>query len=1176
MYRNYIRKLDVAVAPYQKVLLVMRLTTVILIATLMQVSASSFGQLITITQKNAPLESVLKEIRRQSGFDIYYDGKTITKSLTTTLSVKQASLQQALNAALKDLNLHFRITDRTVLIERNPLSARKASFIVTGRVTDNDHFPVPGVTVTLKGSGKQTMTDGEGKFSISAEAADDVLVFTSVSMETQEIRLDGRKEINVTLQLKTNALKEITVNTGFQRIGKEKITGATVTVGSAELETRYTPNILNNLEGRVPGLVTYRGMTSIRGVSTINATKNPLVVLDGLPIEGSLADVNPYDVQDITVLKDAAAAAIYGARAANGVIVVTTKRARGRGTSVSFSSDVTVAQKPDLDYNLLSPSQQVDAELKVYDYLFANTGGLYPNRAAAVTAVGNSISNGTPISPVQYAYYQLAKGDISQGQFDEQLAGFRQNNFRQDFKNRALLNDVLQQYDLAVRTSGERFQSSLVANYKNSNGGIINAYNRQLNLFYKGTYEVAPWLDVNYGVNSVLGYVRSANSAFAGSALNVPSYQNLTDAAGNRMYYTTSDYNAYNTNTATQPVSSLLFNHLDELDRDFRNTRQQNTRYYLNMNAKVIPGLTLSPQFQYENNNLAASTYAEAESYTMRFLKSVYTTMLPANGGYLATSNTKGDYWTARGQAEYQRTFGDHAIDAIAGTEFRQTRTRGTGGLLLGYDDQLQSHSTTSVSFPALANFRNTTAFKPGFSTASLYSRYIAGPIAVFPETVHRFNSNYANITYTYNQRYNAFASYRVDYADVFGLDEKFRGKPLWSAGLSWNLHRESFLAQYDWVDVLKLRTTYGVTGNIVQGVSSFLTANSTLFNPVTNQPMSVVTNAANPELRWEKTATFNVGADFAMFGGRLNGAADWYRKKSSDVLVTQRLDPSEGFTSQIINNGGLLNNGIELSLQYDWFRAADRQAFGWNTGLVLSHNKNRITYIDEVATTPIALAQGGYKTGFPVNSLFSYQYRGLSSIGQPQWLTAGGALSTIALTSNDMAAMVYSGTTDPKVNLNLTSEVRYKGFSLYVLAVYYGGQSLRALVPEVVSGVPYGSMPAYIANAWTPENTNTIIPGTGRYAPGVYPGTQGPPAGQLSYSDAFVRNGDFIKIRSAIFGYQLPLSVLSTLRLKGAGLRFQLNNPKALWTRNDVGVDPETGGAAIPTSYVFGLNVNL
>jgi len=1155
----------------------MKLTTFILILALMQASAKSYGQKITLMEKNAPLEKILESLKRQSGYVFFYDSKDVKQNVN--VNVREVSLEEALKACLENLPLSFKISGRTVFLQQNdpPRTPPGIAIEVHGRVTDSAGRPLAGASVRLKGSKFGVITDGNGEFSLKDVPEGTSLEVSYLGYITQEIvvKNDNSNSLQIPLKNISNSLNEVIVNTGFQQISKEKMTGATVTVNSAALNKRYTPNILANLEGKVPGLVTYRGVTSIRGVNTINANKNPLVVLDGLPIEGSIADINPYDVADITVLKDAAATAIYGARAANGVIVVATKKAKGIGTSIEISSDITVSQKPDIDFNLVTPSQQVDLENSVYKYVFANSGGLYPNTAAAIAATANSISNGSAITPVQYAYYQFSKGDISQSQLDIRLADFKQNNFRKQFKDQALLNNVLQQYNFAIRSAGEKFQSSLILNYKNDNTGIINAYNRQLNIFYKGAYQLNKWLDANYGVNSILGYSKSSNSAFARSANNVSPYQQLLDPAGAKVYYTTADYNNYNTNIPSQPSNSLLVNHLDELSRDSKRITQRNTRYFVNLKAKLIPGLTASPQFQYENIVLNSDAYSEGDSYIMRYLKSIYTNLLPANGGKLATVNSTGDYWTARGQAEYQRSFGKHDLDVIAGTEFRQTRSKGTGGLLLGYDDQLQSQSTSAVSFPALNAFKNTTAFKPGFGTSSLYNTYLAGAIGVVPETVHRFNSNYANATYTYDNRYNIFGSYRIDYADVFGLDEKFRGKPLWSTGIGWNLQNEQFLSSASWINFLKLRATYGITGNIVQGISSFLTANSTLSNPVTNQPLSVVTNAANPDLRWEKTATVNLGLDFSLFKGRLNGSVDWYSKKSSDVLITQRLDPSEGFTSQIINNGNLTNNGLEFNLEYSWFKPTRKDDFSWSTSAVLSWNKNKITSIDEVATTPLALAQGGYKVGYPVNSLFSFQYKGLDGVGQPQWLKGDGSLSAIALTGNDLGAMVYSGSADPQLNVNMANEFHYKGFGLYILMVYYSGQHLRALVPEILNGVPYGPLPAYVTNSWTPQNTNTIIPGFGQYAPGTYPGTQVAPTSQLAYSDSFVRSGDFLKIRSAALSYQVPQKINRLLASKNINLRFQLNNPKALWTRNKLGIDPETGGASLPASYVLGINVN-
>jgi TonB-linked SusC/RagA family outer membrane protein len=1188
MYKIYTKKTGMTAGYIRKFLLIMRLTTVILIATLMHVSAAGLGQKISIFKKNEPLKAVLKELRTQSGYDFVFTEDLLLNAGPVNINVNGVQIEKVLQSIFKNQPLNYTVRDKTVVITAKETSIidRIVDFFkeitITGTVLDENGKPIEGVTVTVKGTSRKTITDVNGKFSIKADKPDDVLVFSSILINEQEVNLANRSQLTVNLKSKTNVLEEVAVNTGFQTIAKQRMTGATVTVTSEELGKRYNTNIINSLEGRVPGLVNYRGTTTIRGVSTINANRAVLVVLDGLPIEGSVANVNPYDVENVTVLKDAAAAAIYGARAANGVIVITTKKAKGGRTTIDFAADVTLTDKPNLAYNMLTPSQQVDLESSFYSNFYANVAGTVANTSAA-------INRGDPITPVQYAWYQKVQNQITQQQLDGRLNEYKLNDFRRQFTDQVLLNDLLQQYDLSVRTDGNKFNSSLILNYKNGNSGIINAYNRQLNIFYKGSYQFSKWLDVNFGLNGILGKSKSSASNFATNANNVSPYLQLLDADGNRMYYTTNDYNAYNANTASMPKYSMNVNHLDELELDQRLIKQNYTRYFANLNLRIIPGLVFSPQFQYENQINNSSNYSEPDSYIMRYLKNVYykvpqgTTpetyknLLPENGGKLATSNNSADYWTTRAQLSYRKQIEKHSLDVSAGTEFRQTKSKGTNGLLLGYDDQLQSHATTTVSFPALFAYTNSLTFKPNFNTSNLYNTNL-NTIGLIPEITHRTNSAYAIANYSYDNKYVASGSYRVDYADVFGLDKRFRGKPLYSAGLAWNVTNEDFMSDQQWLSFLKLRTSYGVTGNMSQEVTSFLTANSTLPpNAATNAPVSVVSNAANPELRWEKSATFNVGLDFAFLDRRLTGTLDCYRKKSTDLLFTKRIDPSEGFTNQIINNGGLVNNGVEFSLGYTWTDPEKGGAVQWKSFVMFSHNKNKITYVDEVSVLPLPLVQGGYKVGYPVNSLYSFQYKGLNNVGQPQWMKPDGSLSTVALTASDISAIAFSGGTDPVNYVALTNEVYYKGFSLNVLAQYLGGHYLRGVYPEIyATGLGYSGGPSYLLNSWTPGNTDTLVPGYGQYSPGTYPGTAVPPSNQLRYSDTFVYSGDFIKIRNVTLGYQLPQKWAGKLGSKGLNLRFQLNNPKALWIKNDVNIDPETGGARTLTSYVFGLNFNL
>lgn len=1175
------------------------LTFLILLTAFMQVSFAAKAQKISLSRTNAPLTEVFKEIRKQSGFDFLINYEQIKQTRAITIHVENMDLVDVLNSCFKDQPFSYSIRNKLIVVipkktisqQVSPLAMPAAADInVHGKVVDDAGIPLPGVTVTNKNTRNTTVTNKSGEFNIKASTAADILVFSSIGMQTQEVNVNNQSELIVKMKVSSTVLSEVTVNTGYQTFKKTQMTGSAVTVGSTELEQRYQPNIINNLEGRVPGLVNYNGGTVIRGVSTINASRSPLYVVDGLPIDGSIANINPYDIESVTVLKDAAAAAIYGARAANGIIVITTKKAKNHRTTVEVNSNVTVTEKPDISFNLLTPGQQVDLESSYYS-------NYYKNVAGSVNLTTTNITNGNPITPVQYAYYQLAQGRITQSDLDAQLSGYRQNDFRKQFSDNALLKNILQQYDVAIRTDGPKYNSSLVIDYKNSNSGILNAYDRQLNIFYKGSYQMATWLDINFGVNTVLGQTKASNSNFATSGTNVSPYLQLLDASGNRTRYTTGDYNMYNTTAASMPQYSMLVNHLDELGLDSRKVKQQNGRYFVNMNARIILGLIFSPQFQYENTTTNSSAYSEQQSYVMRYLDNVYfkvpqittpvtyANLLPLNGGKLASSNSTGNSWTARAQLNYKKQFGKSNIDVIGGTEFRQITTKGTNGLLLGYDDQLQNQSTTTVNFPALFAYSTASTFKPGFGTTGLYNTYFNNQIGLIPETTHRYNSGYANATYTYDNKYAAFGSYRVDYADVFGLDKKFRGKPLWSSGLAWNVSNESFMSQVNWVDFLKLRVSYGVTGNIANGVNSFLTANSTLpANSVTNAPVSVVTSAANPELRWEKSTTPNAGLDFTLFSNRLTGSFDWYRKTSKDLLFTTRIDPSEGFTNQIINNGGMVNNGIEIMLDYSWLKPGNKDGLAWSTQLTLSHNKNKITYVDEISVLPTQLVAGGYKVRYPVNSLFSYQYQGLNNVGQPQWLKADGSLTTVALTGSDLSAVHYTGGTDPVNVIGLTNTVYYKGFSLNVLAVYYGGHYMRAQIPDIyASGAAYGSMPSYLLNSWTPGNTTTNIPGFGQYAPSTYPGTSVVPSGYITNSDSFVRPADFIKIRSVVLGYQLPQQWIGKFGAKNVRLTFQLNNPKALWVKNDIGIDPETinpvtgvGGVRVPTSYVLGINFNL
>ena len=972
-------------------------------------------------------------------------------------------------------------------------------------------------------------------------------------------------------------LDEVVV-TGYQNIAREKSTGAVTTLTAASLEDRYTPSLLTNLEGRVAGLTVYDGQMTIRGAGSLYAATTPLLVIDGLPVEGSIDDINPYDVESVTVLKDAAASAIYGARASNGIIVITTKKARVKGrVSVDVSANFTVYQKRNLDYAdnfYMTPEQQVKTGQEYYHYYFFNNDGEVSN---PIGTTENTLSTYGGVSSVQYAYYLRAKNEITEDELNKRMEELKKNNFAKEYADHVLLNRFLQQYNVAVRSRSDNFQSNLVVNYRHDNTGIRYAGDDQLTVFYKGAYDVTPWLAANFSVNGILGRSTSSNSAYATDPFNVPAYTRLLKDDGSyaNTIPATSNFSPYHTQADNDPaLRSLFFNHLQELSYDQRKTSRRSTRYHGELLFKVIPGLTANTQFIYETDRQSTRSYAEAESHVMRLMRNVYTVqeggiiryMIPENGGKLATVNTEGENWTARGQFNFNREFGKHALGVIGGLEFRQTNSRGVRGLLLGYDDQQQSHATVSVNLPELSRYNYTTYFGAGYSARQLmYNDYIADAIGPEAEQLHRYASGYANATYTYDGRYNVFGSFRKDYADLYGLDTKFRGKPLWSVGASWNLHNESFI---DGVDFLQARLSYGVTGNIYQDATSRMTATASLFNETTKLPMSRVDSPANAELKWEETTTTNLGVDFRLLDHRLRGSIDYYHKKGTDIFAKKTLDPSKGFTSLAMNLASLKNNGVELTLGYDWFRSGEPAGFSWNTQLTAFYNKNEITHVEVQATRAFELIDTPFQVGYPTSALFSYRFAGIDNQGQPTWYAGdGSAVDRAAIVGID--ALVYSGQSEPKTVLSMENQLKYRGFSLNFLMVYYGGHKMRARQAEPMSGIGSTVIPDYFLNAWTPDNTDTNVPGIGRYAVKSI-------GNETTSTDIYVHPADFLKIRNIVLSYDIPAALLAKVGLRHTTVRFQIDNPKYLWVKNKVGVDPETLSLRNPSSYIIGLNFNF
>ena len=1145
-------------------------------------------QVVTINAKSMSVKQFFAEVKKQTGLNFIYSTDLAAKLPHISVNATNRPLREVLDDVMQKVNCKYDIEGNIVTITRRISGERVRN--VSGIVTDESGDPLIGVSVCIDDSKVCTITDSKGFYTLKVPADACKLKFSYLGMSNATLKLGaGRAPIQRNLQMATDhELSEVVV-TGYQEISKPKMTGSVTTITSSKLDERYTTNIMNNLEGRVAGLSTYNGKMTIRGTSSLYAETTPLLVVDGVPVEGSIDDLNPYDIESVNVLKDAAANAIYGAKAANGVIVVTTKNAKKAGKiDIDFSANLTVYEKQNVDYAdnfYMTPEQQVDTESKYWDYYFFHNDGEISD---PIKSASQTIAFGTQaITPIQYAYYQCAKGEITEAELQSQLASLKKNNYAKEYADAVYKQRVMQQYNLSLRGRSDKFTNNLTINYKYDNSGLINHFANQFNAQYKGSYNVAKWLTASMTINGIYSKKKEAGYDYNGSYASIwaqPAYMPFYNANGSvknqHYWYDGNDYMTFDS-----PFEDLSSNPVDEYQRNTQITRRQYMRYHGDLLFKIIDGLSANAQFVYETNHNTVEWNATQDSHVMRTMRNAYyyqtadgsyANYVPTTGGMLRTTNTDGRYWTARGQLNYNKTFGKHDISAIAGLEFRETKQTGSKALMIGYDDQLQTSSTHTIDFATLS----TMDYSPSFygllggypASQFVFSPYIQEGMGVITETHHKYASGYFNLTYTYDEKYNVFGSFRKDYADVYGLNAKFRGTPLWSVGAGWLIHNEGFMKNVKWVDFLKLRASYGVTGNIYQGATSYMTATSGNLNSYTNLPYGEIESPANPNLKWEQSRTTNIGIDFGLIGNRLRGSIDYYNKVAKDVFSYRTLDPTSGFTSMFVNAASMRNRGIEIQITYDWLRAHNRNGWAWTTNFTMSHNSNIVTDVENPSTRAYELISRPYVEGKPASALWSYRFAGISDQegekGQTLFYIEDGGTSHNAQ-GKSTSILEYSGQSEPKIIMGMDNTVKWNGFSVSVLMSYYGGHKMRALAENETFASSWSTaIASYFQNAWTPENpTNT--PGIGRYA-------STSTSSQTMYSNTAIHDASFLKIRNIVLGYDFPTEWFHGTGINRLSLRFQIDNPKYLWVANKVHVDPETLGLRNPSSYIFGLNINF
>lgn len=1068
-----------------------------------------------------------------------------------------------------------------------------AQRVITGVVVeaDSNNDPLPGATVSVSVPGSKAqagaVTDYEGRFKLEVGAKVTSFTVRYLGYQTEEVRLvDGQTHYNIQLKPNTRTVNEVVV-TGYQKIDRRKLTAAVTKVDISTEKVGAVKSIDQALSGQIAGLAAVASSGApgapvkirIRGTASLNGSQEPLWVLDGMPLEGtdipsmddlkdidniyqtSIAGINPADIDNITVLKDAAATAIYGARAANGVIVITTKRGREGQPAVTYSAKLTYSPRTNLSrLNMLTADEKVNLELELLKGNYT-----YREGKGGVAQILNALG--------ETAAYKAGGFSALSADAQNQINALRNINTNW---NEILFRPVInQEHNISLAGGSERADYYTSLGYYDEMGTVRGVSNSRFNVTLK----------TNYRVNKML---KLGASMFA-NRRKQRSYLTDTNGFTNPVYYSrlanpyfepfaADGSYRYDTNIQGREDSSLDFNIFEERANTSNNRTDHSLMLILDAELKLSSSLKLTTQFGYQQDGYSLDRYAGENTYAMRKEKlfATYTypdgkrTFLPTGGMHKQTE-AHSSQWTWKAMAEYAHRFNKvHDLEVMAGTEVRRLKSSSLYSAAYGYD--ARTLTTQPVLFPTEDLGRQYPLHRETFQENAYVSWFATG-------------------SYTLMARYTLGASVRWDGSDVFGVAKKYRFLPLYSVSGLWRVSNEPFLRNSSaakWMDNLALRLSYGLQGNIDKNTSPYLigTFNRTTVLPGNVESVITAETAPNPNLRWEKTSNVNLGLDLSLLDNAINISADYYYRKSTDLIGTRMLPLETGFSSTIINWASMQNEGLEVALTTRNIRT---KHFTWHTNLNLGFNSNRVLRetVAENSTYP-------GREGYPVGAIFAYRTAGLDSDGYPLFLTNDGqkvtAQQLLKLNSHGASTLTaeqqraqyqYMGTIDPKVSGGFINTFDYKDWQLGVNFIFNLGMKVRVQPSYSPANYDRGlNTNRDILQRWTTSNTS------GTFATLMTSGTRAPEYIRYSefnlYSmlDTWVRNNSYCRLQSLRLAYKLPKTWLSKVGIRTASLSAEARNLFVVASNYDNYLDPETMGnpfaQPLAKSFVFGLNVQF
>ncbi|MEQ7801311.1 SusC/RagA family TonB-linked outer membrane protein [Pedobacter sp. ASV1-7] len=1040
-------------------------------------------------------------------------------------------------------------------------NAQQQATILNGKVTDQKGIPIPGSTIRIKDEKVTAQTNTKGEFNIVSTKQTGILQISYLGYNSIVIPFNpAKKTFNIILTEDQSELKEVEiVSTGYQTLPKERSTGSFVLIDSTLINRSLGTNILSRLDGVASGLIFNRNNAvggvksdlSIRGRSTLFGNPDPLIVLDNFPYEGDLNNINPNDIESITILKDAAAASIWGTKAGNGVIVITTKKGSRTGKSnISFNNSITIGQKP----RLFTQTQLTSKEyIEVEQYLFDK--GKY----------NSTINNGYgSLSPAVEIMLLHRQGNIRIDKRNQLLDSISQYDYREDQLEYLYRIPVIQQHQINLSGRSEQQKYYLSAGYDKNLMNDISSSNDRFTFNANHTYA---FLENKLELQTGLSFTKS-KSGFNHQSKNARyPYENIADENGNHLAITDGNLSLnYAQNAGNGKLLDWMYRPLDELDQTVV-THLTDYRFNSTATYKIIPELDFSLSYLYQKGSNQQNTNHDQYSYyarnTINTLTQINTTSgevirpIPlGNIQYTTASEYKSNY--GRALISYQDTFGeDHSLNGILGFEVRDYQSLSNSNILYGYDPE------TGINLNQQVDFSKTFPYFYNSTTA----RIING--ATTRGTTDRNRSYFFNLSYTYKERYILSASARKDESNLFGVKANQKGVPLWSAGGLWKISNEPFY-KLDILPKLYIRTTIGYNGNADKSTSAYLTA-AVRGNSWFGGPFSAIENPPNPALRWEKVRNINLALDFATKENRISGSIEYYIKTGLDLIGNSPIAPQTGISEFRGNSANVRTNGIDFNLNTTNIRGR----LTWNTMILLSFVKDQVTaYHKDPGNNYNVLATlyDNPIVGYPYQAIFSYPYAGLDQQGNPQGYL-NGIISkdyTAIRNSENRNNLIYHGSGTPTFFGSLLNTFSYGPLSLSGNITFKSGYYFRRA--SLDNGTLYNgafNMPDY-GKRWQQagDESFTSVPRL------VYPAVANRTS-LYTYSKVLVENGSHVRLRDIRLDYELKKNIPS-LPFKNFRLFFIADNLGIIWRENKHHIDPDSRNIATSKTFALGLKADL